>query len=104
MLDKLFIHADSAVAEDKIIGIAAMFPGFMFADLDLQRASRGRISYGIPENIQEHLLEPLLVSQNIFMFHQQGMQLQMQTLFLSFWIDHGDDLIHQLREVENVGA
>ena len=55
MRQERFRHPDSVVPEKEVIRAAAVFPGFVFDDGDLQYASRRGIIDRVSQDIQEDL-------------------------------------------------
>ncbi len=80
MRHKLRTHADAAVLDGKLIAAVAGRSARFFCDPHTDMAAGPRIFYGIAEQIQKNLVEPELVTVNVFVHDIHGINLQLKLL------------------------
>ncbi len=102
MLLERRVDADSVIPNSELIGCIAFSAAFALDDAHIDRSADRRELHGIAHDIQEHLIQPELVRENVLMHHVLRIDEQILLLGADVALNDGPQIVHDIRQV-NLG-
>ena len=99
MLLELLIDADAVVLDAELIIAAALGRAGLLSNADAHHAAGGGELDSIGKDVQQHLIQPQRVGDDVLVHHVHGVDEQRQPFGTDVGLDDGAYIVHEIRQV-----